>query len=195
VTVAADARTGRDVGFASALLYEVPELGPALHAGLFVVDTAHRGKKISIALGSSNVLGAFALHGCTAMYFTNASTQAAVLHAAGRRLSAAYPFYASTRPCDASITLATFFAEHLREDARIHSSAPFCYDRFVFLGGNRGNEFSARGDSERIEDGDVRSYYARRMDVAAGDVMVQTGRISVGTLLRSSLMSAFGGVR
>lgn len=191
VTVVHARQTQRAAAFASAVIFSADGQGECLHLGLSVVDSEHRKNGISTALNFFNVLG-FAVDRRRASFLlTNVTTSAAILHAVGKYLSGPYPFFGTEAPGEKTLCVARAFAGGMRVEARLREDARFCDRTFVFLEGNKGNEFCRPEGGDPVSDNRVQGYYKNHVNDTRGDVMLQVGRVSPYSLLSGGVFQRF----
>ncbi len=191
VTLVRERNTEAFAAFASAVIFIADGQGECLHLGLSIIDTKHREKGLGTALNFFNVSG-FSLNRRRLSFFlTNVSTSPAILHTVGKYLSEPYPFFDKETPGEVSLRVAQAFDAQMRREARLNETTRFCGHTFVFLEGNKGNEFYRPDGGEPIAVPKIQQYYEHRTDNQIGDVILQVGKVSPFSLLRGGMSSRF----
>jgi hypothetical protein len=184
-----DNATAADVAFASAVVFSADGLGQCLHLGLSVIDAEHRKKRIGSLLNSLNAVGFAIVKKSPFFYVTNVSTSPAILHTVGKYWFRPFPYFGATNPSDLHVRVAKAFETSMRADARLSAAAPFDYDKFIFVKGNKGNEFQRPNGGEPLDQEDIQAYYAGLVDNSQGDVILQVGWASPYSVLRGHVVA------
>jgi len=169
--------TMQPVAFTSAVVFTAINRR-CLHLGLTVIDESERGNRICSILNSVSALAFVYRYKHFGFYVTNVSMSPAILHTVGKYWFKAYPYFANANPEHEITAVAHEFAEGMRDEVHILPSAKFCDSTFVFRCGNEGNPFHLPDGGTPARCEEVQEYYARRMQSAQGDVVLQVGYAS-----------------
>lgn len=188
ITLARDARTGRLVGFCSAVLLPAPRVGKFLHLGLTCVDPTARGGGLTHALTSRLIQRFFLRHRLFGRLWV--SNVACVLSSLGNValfFDEVHPSpFARRPPSKSHRAVARAIDDRYREDIYILPQAAFDEDAFVFRGSVRGTVFQKCPDDQRFwhRDATVNQYYRQLLRFEDGDEAVQVGYVDALSLLR-----------
>ena len=178
---------GIAAGFCSALLIPVDGVGDVLHLGLTCVRPDDRGAGLTHELTSKVLLGYLSQHRPFERVWV--SNVACVLSSLGNvavHFDDVYPAPWTAGPSVTHSRIAATISAHHRDDIYIRGDAAFDTNAFVFRGSNQpGNMFCKTEDDARFHHREqaLNSYYADRMNFAAGDEVLQIGHVSLRRLL------------
>jgi GNAT superfamily N-acetyltransferase len=188
ITLARDRRTGRIVGFCSAIVLPAERVGTFLHLGLTCVDPSARGGGLTHALTSKLVLRYFLRHRLFGrLWVTNVACVLSSLGNVALFFDEVHPSPFAQRPPTRSHRAIVEAIDHShREAIYILPEATLDADAFVFRGSVRGTMFQKGRDDRRFwhRNAEVNQYYRQILDFEEGDEAVQVGWVDVPTLLR-----------
>jgi hypothetical protein len=178
-------RSGRLVGFMSAVLIQADGVGEVLHTGLTCVAPSARSAGLTHRLSRALLLSHLAHVGLFSTVWV--SNVACVLSSLGNialHFDDVFPSpFGEERPAAEHLAVARAINRRHREDIAINAGARFDPHAFVFRGSVDGTSFCKDEDDARFHhrDDTLNAFYTDRMDFAGGDEVLQVGRFSLLT--------------
>ena len=169
---------GRMLGFSSAILLPVPEVGDVLHLGLTCVAAIARGSALTHKLNSTLVMRCMLrrlLFG--RIWVTNVACVLSSLGNVALNFDEVYPSPFMDRPSRRHRLIAETFNKLYRAKAFVRSDASFDAERFVFRGSGRDTAFQKSADDRRYyhRDPGFNHYYGGILHFDEGDEVIQVG--------------------
>lgn len=179
-------KSGEIVGFSSAVILDVPEVGEVLHLGLTCVEPGHRGHRLCHRLNNMNFASHLIRNGVrSSFWISNISSQVSGLAPPGQFFDEVFPSHRSALVAPPPIhrIIARAVSERYRAKVHIRADAEFDPATFVFRRGNVGGPFH-HDETDPYRDLAAAGYYLRRMSPGLGDAMLQVGRGSLLGVVR-----------
>ena len=179
---------GKLLGFASALLLDVPGIrSSVLHLGLTCVHPDARGLRLTHRLASqlavryllrNNPLGR--------VWISNVACVLSSLGNVALNFDSVYPSPFRSSPSDTHLLIARTISEKYRQKIYIHEDAPLDESAFVFRGSVKGTVFQKDADDTQYyhRESSLNSYYKSLLQFQEGDEAVQIGHFSLATFAR-----------
>jgi len=180
IAVARD-RQGRMMGFCSAYLLPVGEVGEVLHLGLTCVRPDARGGGLTHKLTAKVVVGHLLRTSWLApVWISNVACVLSSLGNVGLHFEEVYPSPFLSAPSPEHVSIAKTIDEKFRWELLIAKDATFDEKNFVFRGSVKGNMFQKDEHDQRYRHREewVNAFYAELMDFKNGDEVLQIGKIS-----------------
>ncbi len=193
ITVARD-RSGRMLGFCSAILLDVPRVPAVLHLGLTCVHPDARGRRLTHRLtGRLAMQYLFTRRPHGRVWITNVACVLSSIGNVALGFDDVYPSPFVARPTETHRRIARAIDARYRDAIHIAPDAPLDPERFVFRGSVQGTVFHKRADDRRYHHraDTLNAWYRDLLDIDAGDEVVQVGHYSLATL-RRYVRSGFG---
>lgn len=188
ITLARDARSGRVLGFCSAIVLSAEGVGSFLHLGLTCVDPSARGEGLTHRLTSRLVLSYFLRHHLLGrLWVTNVACVLSSLGNVALFFDEVHPSpFATTPPTPSHFAIARAIDARHRDAIYILPDATLDAPSFVFRGSVRGTVFQKEGSDARYwhRNVDVNRYYRELLRFDDGDEAVQVGYVTLRTLAR-----------
>lgn len=178
-------KKGQLLGFVSALVLKVEEVGNVLHLGLTCVHPMARGKKLTHKLTSKMLMNY--LFKESPLQETWISNCACVLSSLGNvalYFEDLYPSpYGVEVPSMTHVNIAREVDRKYREPIAINKSAKFNLSTFIFEGSVEGTVFEKDSLDARFHHRDkaLTNYYQDILDFERGDEVLQIGKVSLMT--------------
>jgi hypothetical protein len=186
ITVARRA-DGRMVGFSSAVLLPVPEVGDVLHLGLTCVAAVARGSALTHKLNSTLVVRYMLRRLLLGrVWVTNIACVLSSLGNVALNFDEVYPSPFVDTPSRRHRLIAETFDRFYRAKAFVRSDASFDAEHFVFRGSGRDTAFQKSADDRRYyhRDDGLNHYYRRLLHFDDGDEVIQVGSADVLSAVR-----------
>lgn len=184
ITTARD-RKGKLLGFVSALVLKVEEVGNVLHLGLTCVHPMARGKKLTHKLTSKMLMNyLFKESPLSETWITNCACVLSSLGNVALYFEDLYPSpYGVEVPSMTHINIAREVDRKYREPIAINESAKFNLSTFIFEGSVEGTIFEKDSLDSRYHHRDkaLTQYYQDILDFERGDEVLQIGKVSLMT--------------
>lgn len=179
-------KKGELIGFVSALVLKVEEVGNVLHLGLTCVHPKARGLKLTHKLTSKMLMNYLLKESpLSETWITNCACVLSSLGNVALYFEDLYPSpYGVEVPSMTHVNIAREIDRKYREPIAINDTAKFNLSTFIFEGSVDGTIFSKDSTDSRFHHRDkaLTRYYQDILDFERGDEVLQIGKVSLMTL-------------
>lgn len=178
---------GRLVGFCSAVLLPVRDVGTVLHLGLTCIRPEDRGAGLTHKLTAKLLLRRY-LASCWQgrLWVTNVACVLSSLGSVALSFDGVYPSpLRAGPPSSTHLRIADAIDREHRSIAYIDERAQFDRERFVFSGSVLGTVFQKRSTDARYQHrmGSLNDFYRELLCFETGDEVLQVGWVSLATVV------------
>jgi hypothetical protein len=178
-------KQGKLIGFVSALVLKVEEVGNVLHLGLTCVAPEARGLKLTHKLTSKMLMSyLFKESPLTETWITNCACVLSSLGNVALYFEDLYPSpYGVEVPSMTHVNIAKEVDRKYRGPIAINDTAKFNLSTFIFEASVEGTTFSKDSNDLRFHHRDqaLTRYYQDILDFERGDEVLQVGKVSLMT--------------
>lgn len=179
-------KNGKLLGFCSALILPIKDVGNVFHTGLTCVHPSARGLKLTHKL-TSKLLTKYLLRQplFSEVWLTNCACVLSSIGNIAKYFEEVYPSPTGPKyPSMTHINIANRISKSYREQIAINSTADFNINTFVFEGSVQDTLFSKNEEDTKFHHRDkkLNNYYKDLLDFERGDEVLQIGKVSLLTL-------------
>ena len=181
ITVARD-KKGKLLGFVSALVLPVEEVGSVLHLGLTCVHPRARGLKLTHKLTTKMILTYLLKESpLSETWITNCACVLSSLGNVALYFEDLYPSPFVSTPTMTHLNIAREVDRRFRAPIAINESATFNINTFVFEGSVGGTVFEKDDKDKRFHhrNKELTQYYRDLLNFERGDEVLQIGKVSL----------------